>query len=122
MRTMAQKRAEFALQKTLLAYNTVDRDKFKPFTAGASSMILQNGFGQTLAFWLAKKKNEHLTLYGIVTDWLKQTDENHFRDCNTPKDFIAKLSVMEQMDYRKNQNEALALLEWVKRFANADLA
>jgi len=85
-------------------------------------MILQNGFGQTLAFWLAKGKDEHKALFGIVTDWLKQTDNNHFKSCNTPKDFIALLSGMEQMDYRKNQNEALALLEWVKRFASADLS
>jgi CRISPR-associated protein Cmr5 len=29
---------------------------------------------------------------------------------------------MEQREYLKNQNETLALLEWVKRFANADLS
>lgn len=122
MRTMAQKRAQFALQKTLEAHGSVDKDKFKSFTAGAPSMILQNGFGQTLAFWLAKGKNEHIALFNIVARWLKQTDQINFKDCTNSKDFIVKLSGMEQMDYQKNQNEALALLEWVKRFANADLS
>jgi len=119
---MAQKRAAFALKQTLAVYSSVEKDKFKSFTAGAPSMILQNGFGQTLAFWLAKGKNEHMVLFRIVTQWLKETDKLHFKDCNTPSAFIGKLSDMEQMAYQKNQNEALALLEWVKRFASADLS
>ena len=32
-------------------------------------MILQNGFGQTLAFWKAKGKNEHNIMFDIVQEW-----------------------------------------------------
>jgi CRISPR-associated protein Cmr5 len=122
MRTMAQKRAEHALQETLAARSSIDKEKFKSFSAGAPSMILQNGFGQALAFWLAKGKAEHMAIFHILTGWLKITDGNNFGDCRQPKDFIHKLSVMNQREYLQNQNEALALLEWVKRFANADLS
>jgi CRISPR-associated protein Cmr5 len=119
---MAQKRAEYALNEILAAKNRVDKDKLKPFSAGAPSMILQNGFGQTLAFWLAKGKPEHMALFDILTRWLKKTDMINFGDCQQPKDYIQKLSTMEQRDYLNNQSETLALLEWVKRFANADLS
>lgn len=122
MRTMAQKRAEYALNETLAAKNKVDKDKLKTFSAGAPSMILQNGFGQTLAFWLAKGKPEHMALFDILTRWLKQTDMKNFGECKQTKDYIQKLSTMEQREYLNNQNETLALLEWVKRFANADLS
>lgn len=121
MRTMAQKRAEYALSEVLAATGKVEKDKLKAFSAGAPSMILQNGFGQTLAFWLAKGKQEHMTLFDILTRWLKQTDIKNFGDCQQPKDYIQKLSTMEQREYLNNQSETLALLEWVKRFATADL-
>lgn len=121
MRTMAQKRAEFALRKTSEAKQSTDREKLKSFSAGAPSMILQNGFGQTIAFWLAKDKAEHRALFHILTEWLKQTDQRNFGTCRQPADYIQRLSTMEQREYLQSQNEALALLEWVKRFANADL-
>ncbi len=121
MRTMAQKRAEYALKEVLLAINQTDKDKFKKFTAGAPSMILQNGFGQTLAFWLAKGKSEHLSLFNILARWLQRTDARNFGECRQPKDYIRQLAAMDQREYFSSQNETLALLEWIKRFANADL-
>lgn len=121
MRMMTQKRADFALKKTLAALNTVEKNKLKPLSAGAPSIIIQNGLGQTLAFWLAKGSKEHSAMFRIVSDWLKQTDEKSFGNCSEPKDFIEKLADIDQREFRKNQAEALAVLEWVKRFVAADL-
>lgn len=122
MRMMAQKRAEFALNEVLVARKKVDQEKLKHFSAEVPSMILKNGLGQTLAFWLAKGKPEHITLFNIVTKWLQQTDMKNFGDCKEEKHYVRQLSKIEQREYLRNQNEALALLEWVKRFANADLS
>lgn len=125
MRTLGQKRAEYALERVLAATNCKsekEKKDFQSFSAGAPSMILQNGFGQTLAFWLAKGKPEHMALFDILTRWLKHTDAKNFGECKQTKDYIQKLSTMEQCEYLNNQNETLALLEWVKRFANADLS
>jgi len=36
-------------------------------------------------------------------------------------DFIKELSGMDQIKYLTAQKETLALLEWVKRYANAEL-
>jgi len=128
MRTMAQKRAEFALKKVLLVQ---DKD-FKSFSAGTPSMILQNGFGQTLAFWLAKgtkdgklkDHDKHIEMFDMVKDWLslKKGDvDNCFVNETDRTKLIMELSTMDQRSYLAAQKETLALLEWVKRFANADL-
>lgn len=127
MRTLGQKRAAFALKK-VLAYK--DIAKFKPFSAGAPSSILQNGFGQTIAFWFAKgmdkgipkNKDKHVILFDILKDWLTfknaDIDNDYMLETDRIK-FIQELNSKSQTDYLKIQNEALALLEWIKRYASA---
>jgi CRISPR-associated protein Cmr5 len=128
---MAQKRAKYALDKVLEVTKNKDekaKKEFKSFSAGAPSMILQNGFGQTLAFWLAKgtdKNDKHIELFDIVKEWLsyKEGDVNNtFVNPKDRKGLIYELSSMDQQAYLDAQREALALLEWVKRFASADLS
>ncbi len=119
MRTMGQKRAEFALKK-ILEIPKDKKDKFKPFSAGAPSMILQNGFGQALAFWISKGKDEHMTMFKIVKEWLCQNNLAKGQS-DDKSEFIGDISRMEQSEYLTAQKETLALLEWVKRYANAGL-
>lgn len=128
MRTLGQKRAEFALNKVLEITKNLDekgKKDFKSFSAGAPSMILQNGYGQALAFWLSKKTAKHLNLFDIVMNWLSYDNnkdvKNAFAAKKDRKEFIKELSEMKQSKYLTAQKESLALLEWVKRFANADL-
>lgn len=115
MRTLGQERASFALEKIL---QISQKEKFKPFSAGAPSMILQNGFGQALAFWISKGKSEHMTMFNIVKEWLCQNNLAKGQDI---ADFIGDIAGMEQSEYLTAQKETLALLEWVKRYANAGL-
>jgi CRISPR-associated protein Cmr5 len=128
MRTLGQKRAEFALNKVLgitKDLNEKAKKEFKSFSAGAPSMILQNGYGQALAFWLSKKTAKHFNLFDIVMNWLSYDNgkdvKNAFASEKERKEFIKELSEMDQSKYLAAQKESLALLEWVKRFANADL-
>jgi len=117
MRTLGQKRAEFALNK-VVAIQPDKKEKFKPFSAGAPSMILQNGFGQALAFWISKDKDEYMTMFNIVKEWLCQNNLAEGRDRTG---FIRNISQMDQTKYLTAQKETLALLEWVKRYASAGL-
>jgi CRISPR-associated protein Cmr5 len=126
MRTLGQKRASFALQEVL--HNNCSKPKeFKAFCAGAPAVILQNGFGQALAFWYSKAKgnqtDKHQVLLDIIMEWLclKNGDvENEFiKPCKTIKDMVTALSDMSQKEYFAAQAETLALLEWIKRYANA---
>lgn len=116
MRTLAQERSEFALNR-VLAHVTLKR--LKPFSASAPSMILQNGFGQALAFWKAKGKegdNEQTALFEMVRSWLV---EKGFANGNDAQRFLMNLSTMDQRQYLSAQKETLNLLEWVKRYAGA---
>jgi CRISPR-associated protein Cmr5 len=126
MRTLGQKRAAFALEKV----TTISCDnpkEFKTFSAGAPSMILQNGFGQALAFWYAKggqnQRDKHRVLLDILQEWLCLCNgdvRNRFiPPCTTPREMVAALAAMSQDQYLAAQKEALALLEWIKRYANA---
>lgn len=117
MRTLGQKRAEFALD-SVIRISPNNKKNFKPFSAGAPAMILQNGFGQAIAFWISKGKEEHMTMFNIVKDWLCQ---NNMAEGQNHTEFIKNLSTMPQERYLSAQKETLALLEWVKRYANAGL-
>ena len=119
MRTLGQKRAEFALNK-VMELKEKNLSKFKPFSAGAPSMILQNGFGQALAFWASKGKAEHQAMLNIVSGWL--CDNVHLVQSTETPAFLRELSTMDQRRYFEAQQETLAVLEWVKRYANAFLS
>jgi len=119
MRTIAQERAEYALDKVLKLNNGL-REDFKTFSAGIPSMILQNGFGQILAFLLAKGKDKHISMLEIIKGWL--TDERvGLAKGDDLKEFIENINVMSQQQYLAAQEETLKLLEWVKRYANSFL-
>ncbi len=61
MRTLGQQRAGFALEQVYSRLTGKEQkflDEFKSLTAGIPSMILMNGFGQTLAFMVAKSDDK----------------------------------------------------------------
>ena len=55
--TLGQQRAKFCLEQ-LEKLDDKIRPDFKPLSAGLPAMILQNGFGQSLAFLLAKGREK----------------------------------------------------------------
>jgi len=69
MRTLGQKRAEYALEKVLAIPEGKKKD-FKSFSASAPSMILQNGFGHAIAFWLSKGTDKHIAIFDMIKNWL----------------------------------------------------
>ena len=127
MRTIAQERARYALDKVLKLNNGL-RKEFKTFSAGIPSMILQNGFGQVLAFLLAKgtdkdlkpKKNDkNIEMLKIIREWL--VDKVGYAKGGDLKEFVENINEMSQQEYLSAQEETLKLLEWVKRYANSFL-
>ncbi len=115
-RTLGQRRAEYCLQK--LENLGCDRDEFKKLTAGLPAMILQNGFGQTLAFLLAKSGDKHIAAFEIIVGWL---EINNILPEGNKKIKLQAISRMPQSKYLHAQRESLAMLEWLKRYANAAL-
>jgi CRISPR-associated protein Cmr5 len=119
LRTLEQERAKHA-------WDCVREVKDKPFAGDyraiavkVPSLILTNGLGQTLAFLKAKGKgdpgNEHEVLYRHLADWVSEK-------VNADGDLLSWLvNTATSQQYRLATMEALALLQWLKRFAEAEL-
>ncbi len=117
-RTLGQQRAAYSLEQLEQLDNKI-RSDFKPLSAGLPAMILQNGFGQTLAFLQAKGKDKHLAAFRIIAGWL--VDRKLLSPADKLSEMLKQISNMEQDRYLQAQKETLAMLEWLKRYANASL-
>ena len=131
IKTLVQKRSEFALRKLLEEARIQEKDdkEFKNFIIGTPSMILQNGFGQSLAFWASKvsktNKNKSEDRYyfvlSTIAEWLKE-----MRIYNETKDKSGYVGLIKcisndftQQEYLKAQKETISILEWLKVYAQA---
>jgi len=109
MQSIEQERAKAALQ---WAEQGVDDDSLSAAT-GMPAMILMNGLGQTAAFYKSKG-GRHEKLYKLMSDWLKQPGKPY-----AGKDLLSGITSGDAKEYRAAQAEALAYLQWVKKFAKA---
>ena len=122
MRTLGQERAEYALNKVLDIKNKNNgklKKEYKSFSAGAPTVILQNGFGQAMAFWLSKGEEKHKFVFNSIKGWLTEKDFIKPENNTDDEEFILKLSKISQKDYLAAQKEALLFLEWIKRYTSA---
>jgi len=115
MKTLNQERSEYTLKKVL----DIQGKDYSSFIAGTPSMILKNGFGHTLAFFLSKGKEEHKFVFNLIQNWL--IDKEYIDSIKDNRDFMLKLSTINRKSYIEAQKETLLLLEWVKRYAQAFL-
>jgi len=114
-----QKRSKFALQ-CLQQHGTINKD-LANFIVGTPTMILQNGFGQTMAFFLSKgngkdKNEKHNFVFNTICAWSHQENHDIPTDKNT---FFNAVSGLSQEEYLILQEETLKLLQWLKRYARA---
>jgi CRISPR-associated protein Cmr5 len=123
--TVAQERSAFALEE--IRNFQGKRTEFAKMLAGLPAMILQNGFGHTLAFLLAKgtgkdgrinQADKHIQAFDIMVSWLVKRNALAKGD---RADTMKVLSTLPQEDYLYAQEEAMQVLEWVKRYAGAGL-
>lgn len=99
---------------------------YRSLARGATADIQANGLGQTLAFWRAKgyengrpkADSEHAVLLQHVSEWLRK-EVSEISGSNDVVDWIATRATTDQ--YRRATVEAIAFLNWVKRFAEAEL-
>uniref|UniRef100_A0A7C4PHX0 CRISPR type III-B/RAMP module-associated protein Cmr5 n=1 Tax=Anaerolinea thermolimosa TaxID=229919 RepID=A0A7C4PHX0_9CHLR len=116
-RSLEQERAAHAYEAVKNAKGKKDKE-LKSLARSAPASIQSNGLGQTLAFWKAKKEEHHLALYNALSGWLKkQLPLTNDLDL---LEWIATTAT--SLQYRQATAEALAYLNWYKRFAEAELA
>lgn len=97
-------------------------DKYGSLARKMPTLIQVNGLAQTLAYLKAKgkendpKKEHFVQAFDHLSGWI----------CNNrlksgTGDLLARVLVMDSQTYRFVTNEALAFLQWLKRFAEAEL-
>lgn len=96
-------------------------DDYASLAKSAPVRILTNGLGQTLAFFISKKKSkEYSLLYNHLNEWLSDSDNVVWTPNEDIDDTLIERVINEKSQgYRMATEEALAFLAWVKRFATA---
>lgn len=122
-RTIEQQRAAHALRqvRTLLSSDGgIDRGTYRSYVDRLSPTIVMSGLGQALAMELAAGGNTaaHRALYDALTDWLCRDDGGVYPGT---KDLLRSIVEGEERQYLAAQAEALAWLEWHKKFCRAEL-
>ena len=94
--------------------------KYASLAKSAPVMILTNGLGQTLAFFISKSndRNEYNLLYQHINEWLDDSISWTPND-EIGNDLIEKVINENSQIYRMVTEETLAFLSWIKRFATA---
>jgi CRISPR-associated protein Cmr5 len=113
--TIAQQRAKHALAQieTMIAQ---DDGHLQAHIAGFPAMILMSGFGQACAFYFSKGGTMRLA-YNALENWLTLAN----RPYSGKNSLMQAIVGNDARRYRLAQAEALAYLDWLKKFAKAFL-
>lgn len=125
-RSLEQARANYAWQKVIEIKGKNFAKEYGQLARSAPADVQTNGLGQTLAFWRAKgfkggnvQQNEHAQLLDDVSTWaMTRFNWRH------EKGLLGWITGNDATTdaYRQATVETLALLVWLKRFAEAELS
>ena len=126
MRTSEQIRAESALARVaeLNAEPEELQRLYRSYVDRLGPAILMNGLGQAMATEIASgagtgaSARAHRRLYDNLQGWLCRHDGNIYPDGG---DLLQAIMTNDQSEYLLAQAEALAWLEWHKKFCRAEL-
>jgi len=121
--TLAQRRAADALAK-IQGLKHKGRDhygNYKSYVKALPANILMSGLGQAVATVRARDRKGYPQLYEHLATWLCGDDPDvPYR--NHPKaDLLGAIVEHDQDHYIHAQSEAMAYLEWLRKFADAFL-
>ena len=119
LRSLEQERAKYAwncIQEVEKESGEI-QEKYSSYVRRAATLIQANGLPNTLAFYYNKKREKgYKLLYKHINDWdqIKKLTENK----NLLEWIISDASSIEVF---KATKEVIALLNWMKRFAEVKL-
>ena len=123
---LQQRRAKHALQSVQNIGDSFDPDtgdEYKRWADKLASIIVNAGLGQACALLLSKGNDKSagtFQMYSHLQQWLTSSAyRSPYRDDD---DLIEAIVSHDQESYLHAQAEALAWLEWTKKFANAFLS
>ncbi|MER3403865.1 MAG: type III-B CRISPR module-associated protein Cmr5 [Chloroflexota bacterium] len=118
--SLEQQRAAQAASDIREAKQRSDSGEYRSLVEGLPAMIQANGLGQTCAYLLSRAegndKSVECLLYGHLERWVQRQIPQLQQG-----GLLAALTNADVGTYRRAQVEALAYLQWLKRFAQAEL-
>ncbi|BBW98380.1 type III-B CRISPR module-associated protein Cmr5 [Geobacillus icigianus] len=112
-------RAAFAFQEVKRAKEQLREnfETYRSYVKKMPSLIQVNGLGQTLAFYFQKKKqNEYKVIYHTLAQWMKEQFPDQFSSGN--EELVEVVVHLSSAEYRLWTMEAVALLDWMRKFAD----
>lgn len=120
--TLAQRRAADAL-KNIEELRSKGKDSYgnyKSYVKALPANILMSGLGQAVATVRSRDRKGYPQLYEHLAGWLCGPDEDApYR--NHPGGLLKAIVERDQDLYIRAQAEAMAYLEWLRKFADAFL-
>jgi len=120
MQTPQQQRARFALEHVQGAARALlpkEQAEYKSYAKNLPFMIHTCGLGQAAAFFCSKGAI-HGKLYTVLSTWLVGEGQVYRGE----KDLLGALTAGTMEAYFAAQVEAMEIMEWVSKFADAFLA
>jgi len=131
-RDLDRKRAEFAYNcvKKFVEKNDEDKQKkYRGYIRNTPTMILNNGFGGTLAFIFSKRFKSDGDVYIYISkniyNWFNKEENRYLlklkngKNINDLEELInILLEDLNLSEYRMATNEILTLFVWLKRFVD----
>ncbi|MGC8485487.1 MAG: type III-B CRISPR module-associated protein Cmr5 [Candidatus Baltobacteraceae bacterium] len=122
MQMPEQRRANYALTCVREVARDVAKDKslaiYRSYVSSLGAAIITMGLGQAMATERQAKGGAHQRLYKHLNGWLccKAEPLAPFRNAS---DALEAICAADQHAYLRAHAEALAVLEWLKKFARA---
>jgi len=122
LRTMDQLRAEYALRTVgdFAKRESAAQVELRRYLIQLPALIRMNGLGQALAFYRSKQAASYDDIYHCIGRWLCEDNVGRVFGPGE-RDVLQAITTGDMYCYMAAQNEALALLEWLKKFATAML-
>lgn len=117
--SLEQERAAQAARDVREAKDSTGGGEYRSLVEGLPAMILANGLGQTCAYLLSRAEGDRhkveFLLYRHLETWVQR------RIPRLQGGLLPALMNADAGTYRRAQAEALAYVQWLKRFAQAEL-
>ena len=121
--TLDQQRAAYAWDAVKHAQQKLPKfGDYKNLAKGAPALIMGNGLMPALAFYASRKKDPANELNEAITGWLAQrfVTDAAFKPLPKPyADVMERLLKAPSAFYMQATEESLAMLKWLRQFADA---
>lgn len=121
--TLDQRRAAYAWGAVKRAQQALPKfGDYKSLAKGAPALIMGNGLMAALAFYASRKKDPANALNDAINGWLTLRFEADAAFKPAPKSYsevMERLLKAPSVFYMQATDESLAMLRWLRQFADA---